>query len=208
MRGVLSLAAAVSLPFALPDGRTFPQRSVIIYLAFCLIVATLVVQGLTLPLVIRLLGLPEDGEDVHEEQTARLETAHAAIGRLEVLSVTDEAAQILHRSDPSDLDIGANRRRNLLDEIENHQCSRLVHLKSFRGQALTKFGWLVMFIDPPNELFTPRTKVGSLACDRLARSTGRQVPAANEIEMTCQTGDTARSLDFESRLRLGACPDF
>ena len=39
MRGVLSLAAAVSLPYALPDGRMFPQRSMIIYLAFCLIVA-------------------------------------------------------------------------------------------------------------------------------------------------------------------------
>ena len=49
MRGVLSLAAAVSLPFTLPDGKTFPQRSMIIYLAFCLIVATLVVQGLTSP---------------------------------------------------------------------------------------------------------------------------------------------------------------
>ena len=40
MRGVLSLAAAVSLPYVLPDGRMFPQRSMIIYLAFCLIVAT------------------------------------------------------------------------------------------------------------------------------------------------------------------------
>jgi monovalent cation/hydrogen antiporter len=39
------LAAAVSLPYALPDGRRFPQRSMIIYLAFCLIVATPVAQG-------------------------------------------------------------------------------------------------------------------------------------------------------------------
>ena len=71
MRGVLSLAAAVSLPYALPDGRMFPQRSMIIYLAFCLIVATLVVQGLTLPWLIRRLGLSESGGMNGEEQEAR-----------------------------------------------------------------------------------------------------------------------------------------
>jgi Na+/H+ antiporter len=71
MRGVLSLAAAVSLPYALPDGRMFPQRSMIIYLAFCLIVATLVVQGLTLPWLIRRLGLSETGGMNGEEQEAR-----------------------------------------------------------------------------------------------------------------------------------------
>jgi Na+/H+ antiporter len=71
MRGVLSLAAAVSLPYALPDGRMFPQRSMIIYLAFCLIVATLVVQGLTLPVLIRRLGLSEPLGMKAEEQEAR-----------------------------------------------------------------------------------------------------------------------------------------
>ena len=71
MRGVLSLAAAVSLPYVLPNGRTFPQRSMIIYLAFCLIVATLVVQGLTLPWLIRRLGLAEPGRVNLEEQEAR-----------------------------------------------------------------------------------------------------------------------------------------
>jgi len=71
MRGVLSLAAAVSLPYVLPDGRTFPQRSMIIYLAFCLIVATLVFQGLTLPWLIRRLGLTEPIRIKDEEQDAR-----------------------------------------------------------------------------------------------------------------------------------------
>jgi len=71
MRGVLSLAAAVSLPYALPDGRMFPQRSMIIYLAFCLIVATLVVQGLTLPVLIRRLGLSDPVGMKAEEQEAR-----------------------------------------------------------------------------------------------------------------------------------------
>jgi NhaP-type Na+/H+ or K+/H+ antiporter len=67
MRGVLSLAAAVSLPYSLPNGSLFPQRSMIIYLAFCPIVGTLVVQGLTLPWLIRKLGLPETGRGNWEE---------------------------------------------------------------------------------------------------------------------------------------------
>ena len=71
MRGVLSLAAAVSLPYTLPDGRMFPQRSMIIYLAFCLIVATLVIQGLTLPVLIRRLGLSGPVGMKAEEQEAR-----------------------------------------------------------------------------------------------------------------------------------------
>jgi CPA1 family monovalent cation:H+ antiporter len=71
MRGVLSLAAAVSLPYSLPGGRMFPQRSMIIYLAFCLIVATLVLQGLTLPWLIRNLGLSATGSINDEEQEAR-----------------------------------------------------------------------------------------------------------------------------------------
>jgi monovalent cation/hydrogen antiporter len=71
MRGVLSLAAAVSLPYTLPNGSLFPQRSMIIYLAFCLIVGTLVVQGLTLPWLIRKLGLSETGKVNWEEQEAR-----------------------------------------------------------------------------------------------------------------------------------------
>jgi len=71
MRGVLSLAAAVSLPYSLPNGSTFPQRSMIIYLAFCLIVGTLVVQGLSLPWLIRKLGLSETGRVNWEEQEAR-----------------------------------------------------------------------------------------------------------------------------------------
>jgi Na+/H+ antiporter len=71
MRGVLSLAAAVSLPYALPGGGKFPQRSMIIYLAFCLIVATLVLQGLTLPWLIRSLGLSSSSGITDEEQEAR-----------------------------------------------------------------------------------------------------------------------------------------
>src|ERR1700753_2439537 len=65
-----------------------------------------------------------------------------------------------------------------------------------------------MLVDPPDHLFTPRAKIGGLTCDRRARSSWRRIPPANKIEMACQPDDTAGSLDFDSRLRLGARPDF
>jgi monovalent cation/hydrogen antiporter len=83
MRGVLSLAAAVSLPYALPGGGMFPQRSMIIYLAFCLIVATLVLQGLTLPWLIRSLGLSASGGNNDEEQEARRVMLREALVQLD-----------------------------------------------------------------------------------------------------------------------------
>ena len=59
MRGVLALAAAISLPQTLDDGSPFPERNVIIFLTFCVILVTLVLQGLTLPMLIRKLGLAQ-----------------------------------------------------------------------------------------------------------------------------------------------------
>jgi monovalent cation/hydrogen antiporter len=57
MRGVVSLAAALALPEALDNGSRFPQRDLIIFLTFSVIVVTLVLQGVTLPPLIRALKL-------------------------------------------------------------------------------------------------------------------------------------------------------
>jgi CPA1 family monovalent cation:H+ antiporter len=86
MRGVVSLAAAFALPFALPNGNPFPGRSYILFFTFCVILVTLVGQGLTLPLVIRKLGIKDDGATDEEERTARLEANKAAIAHIEKLS--------------------------------------------------------------------------------------------------------------------------
>ena len=72
MRGVVSLAAALSLPLVLADGRPFPARSLIIFITFGVILATLVFQGLTLPAVIRWLRLEDDGVSEKEETKARM----------------------------------------------------------------------------------------------------------------------------------------
>lgn len=76
MRGVISLAAALALP------SVFPQREVIIYLTFAVILATLVGQGLTLPLLVRLVGLSEGGEVAREEREARMRALEAALSEL------------------------------------------------------------------------------------------------------------------------------
>jgi CPA1 family monovalent cation:H+ antiporter len=87
MRGVVSLAAALALPLYLVDGTTpFPDRDLIIFLAFAVILATLVGQGLTLPLLIRRLGVVADSGEAHEEAHARMATADAAVQRIEELA--------------------------------------------------------------------------------------------------------------------------
>jgi monovalent cation/hydrogen antiporter len=68
-RGVISLAAALALPLALQDGTAFPKRHLIIFLAFIVIFVTLVVQGLSLPLLIRWLKLkPQNNIDEEEKE--------------------------------------------------------------------------------------------------------------------------------------------
>jgi CPA1 family monovalent cation:H+ antiporter len=89
LRGAVSLAAALALPLTVAGGDSFPQRSYIIYLAFCVILATLVGQGLTLPAVIRGLRLEDDGTSEKEETKARIHAAEAALGRLEELAGED-----------------------------------------------------------------------------------------------------------------------
>ena len=85
MRGAVSLAAALAVPLETASGAAFPERDLIVFLAFCVILATLVGQGLTMPALIRALGVEDDGLDQDEELAARLEIAFAAIDRIEEL---------------------------------------------------------------------------------------------------------------------------
>ena len=93
MRGVVSLAAALALPIMTADGRTFPDRNLIVFLTFGVILVTLVGQGLTLPAIIRVLKLDRvSSEEADEENTARYLAALAAIERLDTLGANDAAA--------------------------------------------------------------------------------------------------------------------
>jgi Na+/H+ antiporter len=72
MRGVLALAAAISIPETLANGQPFGPRNLIVFLTFCVILVTLVLQGLTLPTLIRRLGLSEGTKGMEpEEKSAR-----------------------------------------------------------------------------------------------------------------------------------------
>jgi CPA1 family monovalent cation:H+ antiporter len=78
LRGVIALAVALALPMQ-AGNHPFPSRSLIIIITFGVILVTLVGQGLTLPAVIRLLGLSSDGEAAREERLARTALAQAAL---------------------------------------------------------------------------------------------------------------------------------
>ena len=89
MRGVVSLAAALALPTSLDSARGYPVRDMIIFLTFCVILVTLVVQGLSLPPLIRLLGVHDDGGGEREENKARLKAAHAGRRRIDEIAARD-----------------------------------------------------------------------------------------------------------------------
>jgi len=85
MRGVVSLAAALALPAALPSGELFPQRDLVILLTFGIVFVTLVGQGLTLPALIRALHLKTDATAETESQLAREAMRRAAIHAVDKL---------------------------------------------------------------------------------------------------------------------------
>jgi len=90
MRGAVSLAAALALPLQTDAGAPLPQRDLILFLTFAVILATLVLQGLTLPALIRALRIRDDGADrEREELRARLVAARAALAALDGLVEQD-----------------------------------------------------------------------------------------------------------------------
>jgi CPA1 family monovalent cation:H+ antiporter len=89
MRGSVSLAAALALPLTVDSGAPFPERDLIIFLAFAVILFTLVVQGLTLPKVIEMAGFCDDRAEEREELHARLTAADAALVRLDELALEE-----------------------------------------------------------------------------------------------------------------------
>jgi monovalent cation/hydrogen antiporter len=89
MRGAVSLAAALALPLETRTGQAFPQRNLIVFMTFAVIFATLVLQGLTLPSLIRRLGLHRDDSEEQEEVRGRISATDAALARLEELAGED-----------------------------------------------------------------------------------------------------------------------
>jgi monovalent cation/hydrogen antiporter len=104
VRGAVSLAAALALPFALPGGDPFPDRDLILFVAFGVIFITLIGLGLSLPAVVRWLGVAEAGRDEHiaeheAEIAARREALAAALQSLDAMTddreLSDEVVKLL-----------------------------------------------------------------------------------------------------------------
>jgi monovalent cation/hydrogen antiporter len=90
MRGAVSLAAALALPLETDAGTPLPERDLVLFITFAVILVTVVGQGLTLPALIRRLGVADDGDDEgQEELRARLTAAKAAIDSLDQLETEE-----------------------------------------------------------------------------------------------------------------------
>jgi Na+/H+ antiporter len=86
LRGAVSLAAALAIPFALPSGARFPDRDLIVFVTFTVILVTLVGGGLTLPSVVRRLHIASGTEERDEMQLALVASAEAALVRIDALA--------------------------------------------------------------------------------------------------------------------------
>jgi Na+/H+ antiporter len=97
MRGTVTLAAALALPDGLRGEFAFPYRDLILFTAFCVVLGTLVIQGMTVRPLMRKLALHDDGSVEREVQLARAETARAAIDAVDGASADQEMVQLLRR---------------------------------------------------------------------------------------------------------------
>ncbi|MFF4955762.1 Na+/H+ antiporter [Streptomyces sp. NPDC001222] len=143
MRGVASVALALAIPLTMDNGAPFPDRSEIVFIAFGVIMATLVLQGLTLPLLVKRLGVRADtvGEKEFERALA-IRAAKAAKRRLKEIEDVEElpeelSEQLLRRA----FDIGARISPDLGDEErrEAHvqRAERLRRLRRIQGEMLS-----------------------------------------------------------------------
>lgn len=109
MRGVASVALALAIPLKTDDGKPFPGRDEIIFIAFVVIMATLVIQGLTLPWLVRKLGVRADTDAERElEHSLAIRAARAARRRLREIDAAEELPEeISERLARAAIDIGA-----------------------------------------------------------------------------------------------------
>lgn len=157
VRGIVSLAAALAIPFTVANGQPFPERGLILFVTFAVILVTLVAQGLALPFVIRALDLADAGRrecvrDRRDELEARQEAVTAALARLEQLAsdgnLSDELVRpiraahrerLRHIDNRAHGDDGRRKLTELHDEIE----SQLIAAERERVNALYRAGKLI-----------------------------------------------------------------
>ncbi|PPS85275.1 putative Na(+)/H(+) exchanger [Streptomyces sp. MH60] len=129
MRGVVSLAIAFSIPLTVHGGEPFPERNLVLFLTFTTVIGTLVVQGVSLPPLIRLLKFP--AHDVQAETlaeaNAQAQASRAAERRLDELLADDRNAL------PTPL---ADRLRTVLERRRNAVWERLGQVNPVTGETV------------------------------------------------------------------------
>lgn len=93
MRGIVSLAAALALPYRVAGGAPFPARSEIIFITFCVIFATLILQGSALATLINRLGISETSEHERQETELSIRALESGLARLHELEPTFESTE-------------------------------------------------------------------------------------------------------------------
>jgi CPA1 family monovalent cation:H+ antiporter len=128
MRGVASVALALAIPLTTDDGDPFPARTELLFIAFVVVLATLVVQGLTLPFLVRRLGVQGDSASEHDlERALALRAMKAARTRLKEIEAAEpldeDLAEILHHRA---VDLGARISPDIIDEERRESHARRV----------------------------------------------------------------------------------
>ncbi|MEU5344438.1 MULTISPECIES: Na+/H+ antiporter [unclassified Streptomyces] len=143
MRGVASVALALAIPLETDSGAPFPDRDEMVFIAFGVIMATLVVQGLSLPWLVRRLGVRADTDREQEfEKTLALRAAKAAKRRLREIEAVEElpdelSEQLLRRAFDIGFrispDMGEDERR----EGHEHRVRRIKRVRRIQGEMLS-----------------------------------------------------------------------
>ncbi len=93
MRGVISLASALAIPVTLADGKEFPERDLVLFISFMVILVTLVFQGLSLPWIIKKLNLSEDIREIPMDVQAQ--QIHLKLMKLSLVRLMDKHADLI-----------------------------------------------------------------------------------------------------------------
>jgi len=115
-RGVVPLAAALSIPLTTTSGTALPQRDLVLVLATTVIAISLILQGLTLEPLVRFAGIAQPASTRHEETIARLRLAETGLARLEELAELEAAPDFVIDRLRADLHARIGRTRAQVDE--------------------------------------------------------------------------------------------
>jgi CPA1 family monovalent cation:H+ antiporter len=150
-RGVVSLATALAVPFTLTNGNDFPKRHSILLLAFTVILVTLVIQGLTLPLLIRLLKIKSENNLLQKEENelnlAIAENSLRFISNGLPNNVNDEIAERIRRQYEFDYNLLSNKKGNYQQQKDSetklNSVTQLIQAQievvKFKRELLIKF---------------------------------------------------------------------